>query len=34
MELLKLERIKRNGKILLHERNVYAFLGHLAEDLV
>jgi hypothetical protein len=26
--------IKNNCKYILHERNVYAFLGHLAEDLI
>lgn len=33
-EAARAERIRRNCKLLLHHRNVYAFLGHLAEEVV
>ena len=34
MEQARLENIKSGCAIILHERNVYAFLGHLAEELI
>ena len=34
LEAAKIERIRKNCALILHERNVYAFLGHIAEDLI
>ena len=32
--MAKISRIRANCKLLLHQRNIYAFLGHCAEDLI
>jgi hypothetical protein len=33
-EIASAERVRRNSRLVLHHRNLYAFLGHLAEDLI
>lgn len=34
LEMARAERVRNNSRLILHHRNLYAFLGHLAEDLI